>query len=37
MKKYYEAKLRCITCAGEDFEFNKDQSYINAIHVDAST
>lgn len=28
MKKYYEAKLRCVTCAGVDFEFNKDQSYI---------
>lgn len=28
MKKYYERKLRCVTCAGEDFEFNKDKSYI---------
>lgn len=28
MKKYYETKLRCVTCAGEDFEFNQDQTYI---------
>lgn len=28
MKKYYEERLRCVTCAGEDFEFNEDKSYI---------
>nr|DAL04437.1 MAG TPA: zinc ribbon domain protein [Caudoviricetes sp.] len=28
MEKYYEGKLRCITCAGEDFEFNEDKSYV---------
>lgn len=28
MEKHYEGKLRCITCAGEDFEFNEDKSYV---------
>lgn len=28
MKKYYEERIRCVTCAGEDFEFNEDKSYI---------
>lgn len=23
-----KGKLRCITCAGEDFEFNEDKSYV---------
>lgn len=28
MEKHYEGKLRCITCAEEDFEFNEDKSYV---------
>lgn len=28
MDKVFSAKLRCITCAGEDFEFNEDKSYV---------
>lgn len=28
MEKHYESKLRCITCAGEDFEFNEEKSYV---------
>lgn len=28
MEKHYEGKLRCVTCAGEDFEFNEDKSYV---------
>ena len=30
MKSNYTKKitLRCITCGGEDFEFNEDRSYI---------
>lgn len=28
MEKHYEGKLRCITCAGEDFKFNEDKSYV---------
>lgn len=28
MKKHYQERLRCATCAGEDFEFNEDKSYV---------
>lgn len=28
MMKHYKKRLRCATCAGEDFEFNEDKSYI---------
>lgn len=28
MEKLYKGKLRCITCAGEDFEFNEDKSHM---------
>lgn len=28
MKTEYCGKLRCNTCAGEDFEFNEDRTYV---------
>lgn len=32
MEKHYVKQLRCITCAGEDFEFNEDESYVKCAN-----
>lgn len=32
MNSHYQSKLICATCAGDDFEFNEDKSYIKCMN-----